>query len=360
MKILIAVTTDIAFDQRVLRIAGSLGRYGHHVKVLGRNKGIAHHLSGTFEYSLISCWFSKSILFYAEYNIRLFCILMSSRFDVVCACDLDTILAATLASTLKKKKLVFDAHEYMEESIEIIHKDTIKKIWNWIGKICIPQTQMRYTVSQSLVDELSTKYHSEFKLIRNVPQTILIPGNQNRQKIIWYQGAINEGRGLGCLIECMTTLKNYSLYMAGDGDLLAALKNTVKNLNLENRVRFLGRLSYKEMSEYASRSFIGIDLLESKSKSYYFSLSNKTFDYMHASLPCIQMNFPEYKNIHMQFNIGVLVEAVEKHSILKAIEKLENPEYYYNCIQNCKEAAKFLNWESEEKNLIELYNHLLV
>ncbi len=358
MKIGIAVTTDIAFDQRVLKIAGSLAKHGHQVKVFGRSKGMDHKLNVPFEYKLIKCWFAKSFLFYAEYNLRLFFVLLKSNCDIICACDLDTILGSAMAVFLKKKKLVFDAHEYFEESIEIIHKKKIKKVWEWIGKICVPGTASRYTVSQSLASELSIKYGREFQLIRNVPVSSCPILKESQQKIIWYQGAINEGRGLECMIECMLELSDYSFYMAGDGDILLDLRSKVKELNLDNRVHFLGKLNYSSMLDYSSLAFVGIDLLDSTSKSYYFSLSNKTFDYMHAVLPSIQMNFPEYKAIHDQYKIGVLIDKVDSKNILAAIRKLEDDDFYEQCVSACKMASKIFNWEEEERILVELYEKL--
>ncbi len=355
MKIIITVTTDIAFDQRVKRIATTLSRNGYEVCVYGRKKKMNHQLQLPFTYHLIHCWFARSFFFYAEYNLRLFFILLFSRFDLVCACDLDTLLSATLVSKWKKKKLIFDAHEYFEESIEIVNKKRIQRTWEWIARFCLPKTDQRYTVSQTLANELELKYGYPFLVIRNVPVSGDRPVHSTRHNIIWYQGAINEGRGLECMLECMNDLPGYSFYMAGDGDIVSALQNKVESLGLQDRVKFLGRLSYSEMQNYATTAFVGIDLLESVSKSYFVSLSNKTFDYMHAGLPLIQMQFPEYEDIHKKYPIGVLIPEVNKQNICDAIRHLENPEYYQKCLHACEEASGIYNWELEEKKLIELY-----
>jgi glycosyltransferase involved in cell wall biosynthesis len=358
MNILIAVTTDVAYDQRMLRIAGSLATHGHQVTVIGRNKGIQHKLSTPFQIKLIDCWFSKSFLFYAEYNLRLFFLFLSARCDLICACDLDTLLASTAAAVIKNKKLVFDAHEYFEESIEIVNKNFIKGIWQGIARLCIPKASLRYTVSNSLARELSNKYKQPFSVIRNVPVSSFPALKANRQKMIWYQGAINEGRGLECMVECMLHLEGYSFYLAGEGDIVMKLRQLVKSLGLERRVHFLGRLTNIEMKDYSALAFAGIDLLESSSKSYYYSLSNKTFDYIHAILPSIQMNFPEYHAIHSQYTTGVLIERVDRESILAGIRQLETEEYYEQCVEACIQAAKIYNWEEEEKTLIGLYKQL--
>jgi glycosyltransferase involved in cell wall biosynthesis len=354
MKILITVTTDIAFDQRLLRIACSFANHGYEVMVFGRRKDQDHKLNVRFSYKLIKCWFTKSALFYAEYNLRLFFLMLRTKSDIICSCDLDTLLAGTMVSVIKRNKLVFDSHEYFEESVEIVNKKGIQKTWEWIARLCLPKTNLRYTVSESLAGELSRKYNCEFKVIRNVPVGRTFT-DQPRKKIIWYQGAINEGRGLECMIECMMHLTEFSFHLAGDGDLIISLKEKVRALKLENRIVFLGRMKYDEMFLQASTAYIGIDLLESASKSYYYSLSNKTFDYMHAGLPCIQMNFPEYQKIHSQFKTGVLIDQVDQQSILSAIRQLENPEFHKQCIEVCKAASKIYNWEEEEKLLLGMY-----
>jgi glycosyltransferase involved in cell wall biosynthesis len=360
MKILFTVTTDIIYDQRVKRIATALAEAGHIVKVIGRNKKRENIHSVIFHTDLISCFFNRSFLFYAEFNLRLFFKLIFSKCDVICACDLDTLPAATLATMFKKNKLVFDAHEYFEESVEIVNKPFIRKVWKWIGAICIPKTQLRYTVSQTLADLFSIQHKATFRVIRNLSAKSDMVQIEKRQPVIWYQGAINEGRGLELIIELMPQLNNYTFLMAGAGDVLHALREKVNSMKLQDRVIFKGMLHPDELKKYASHSFVGMDLLESKSKSYLYSLSNKTFDYIQAGLPCIQMNFPEYKLIHENFSIGPLLNKLDKDSIIEAIKKLEDPDYYNACITACKEAAEVYDWDKEKLKLIEWYNDLRI
>ncbi|MBK9108345.1 MAG: glycosyltransferase [Saprospiraceae bacterium] len=358
MKITIAATSDIHYDQRVQKIAGSLSKASHTVLVIGRNKKKRNENVYPFRLNLLPCFFQKSFFFYAEYNLRLFWKLLFTKMDVICACDLDTLLACTLTAKIKGSKLVFDAHEYFENSIEIKDKPIIRYAWQTIAKICLPRVDLCYTVSQSLANILTQKYGKTFHLIRNVPlsnpriEELKIPD----RKILWYQGAVNEGRGLELLIDCIAMLPDYTLEIAGDGDVLEYLKQRVADLNLQQRILFHGRLNYDEMFRRASNAWIGFDLLDSKSDNYFYSLSNKTFDYMKAGLPIVQMNFPEYANIHNNHQIGVLINHLSKEQLLLAIKKLETLSLQTSCRQACIKASGEFTWEKEEEKMLELYN----
>ncbi|MGB5026062.1 MAG: glycosyltransferase [Saprospiraceae bacterium] len=355
MRIIITVTTDIHYDQRVCKIANSLTNAGHSGEVIGRYKLPLAPRSDLFQKRWIHCWFKRSFLFYAEFNIRLVIVVLFKSCDAIYACDLDTLLAAGLVSKIRNKKLIFDAHEYLEESVELRKKKWISSVWSFIGKLGIPWTDERITVSDSLADELQSKYKLPFQVIRNLPYFQNIQPSDKPQKIIWYQGALNEGRGLELVLECMNDLPEYRFHLAGTGDIMEQLKLRTKELGLENRVQFFGRLSYEEMLHHAQKAFVGIDLLESDSKSYWFSLSNKTFDYMQALLPSIQMNFPEYQQIQNQFKTSILLKELSRNSFIDAIMKFENTEFYFECKKSCSLAKEKYHWKEEEKILLPIF-----
>lgn len=115
-KIICTVTNDLIYDQRMQRICTSLQKNNFEVELVGRilpdSKEI---IQQTFQQKRLKCFFNKGFLFYAEFNIRLLFFLLFTKFDIVCGCDLDTLPAALLAAKIKRKKVVYDAHEYFPE-----------------------------------------------------------------------------------------------------------------------------------------------------------------------------------------------------------------------------------------------------
>jgi glycosyltransferase involved in cell wall biosynthesis len=364
-KIILTVSNDLTYDQRMHKIGTSLSDAGSSVLLVGRKRRQSQHFhSPHFKTHRISCLFTKGSLFYAAFNIRLFFFLLFTPFDIVCAVDLDTILGALSASRLKGKKVVYDAHEYFSEVPELINRNRTKKIWEHIASFSIPKMHACYTVNEVLAKVLSERYKTSFQVIRNVPLLIEQDTNQQEEKRIIYQGAVNKGRGLELLLEAMKQMddfllaNNVRLIIAGDGDISNQINQLVTKLGLEKKVEITGYLLPDRLKEMTQKAFIGYNLLEKESKSYYYSLSNKFFDYMHAEIPSLSNNFPAYVQINEKFEVTLLTE-LKVEEIVQSIKRLiEDKELYQKLQQNCRLAKQEYNWQKEEKHLLDVYRKL--
>ncbi len=361
-KLFFTVTNDLNYDQRMIRICSSLAKNGFDVTLIGRLKKISQpSVNQPFKQVRLSLFFAKGPLFYIEMNIRLFFFLLKKA-DVICAIDLDTLPAGYWAARLSKKKIIYDAHEYFTEVPELVNRPRIQKIWLLIEKTFVPKVDGAYTVCESLKNIFTEKYNKPFGTIRNVPfeaQNEAKLKTKNAKKIILYQGALNDGRGLEEMILAMKKLKDYELWLAGEGDLSNYLREQSAKNEVEDRVKFLGMILPQNLPALTKQVDVGLNLLENKGLNYYYSLANKTFDYIQAGIPALHMNFPEYQLINEKYQIGVLLEDLKVESIINAIKQIfESPEYYSDLQSNCKKAAKELTWENEEKKLIEFYKKL--
>lgn len=142
-KIICAVTNDLTYDQRMIRICTSLAEANYEVLLVGRKRTKSKPLNQkAFQQKRIYCFFEKGKFLYIEYNIRLFFFLLFQSFDVVNATDLDTILPCLYASKLKRKARVYDAHELFCEMEEIISRPSIYAIWKAIEKKLYPNLNL--------------------------------------------------------------------------------------------------------------------------------------------------------------------------------------------------------------------------
>jgi glycosyltransferase involved in cell wall biosynthesis len=339
------------------RISVALVNAGHHVTIVGRSKPNANNLiQQPFAQKRIDCFYTKGKLFYVEFNIRLLLWLLFQRTDLIGSIDLDTIVPVYLASLLRLKKRSFDAHELFPEVPELVGRPLTKKIWLWVERVFMKRFPLRYTVSESIADYYEKKYTLQFDVIRNLPVSLprlAIENNRSSNRYILYQGALNDGRGLVEMIHAMKEIDNYTLKIAGEGDLSASLSALVHTLHLQAKVIFLGNLAPSELVLVTRYASIGINLLENKGLSYYYSLANKFFDYMHAQVPIITMNFPEYVRINNDFKVAILLHDLDVRSIITAIQEIEND--YESFRLNCKSAAPIYCWEKEAMQLVSLY-----
>lgn len=116
-RIIFTVINDLTYDQRMHRICSSLARDGYDVLLIGRKlKDSLPPDRKPFRQQRLKLLFTRGKLFYIEYNLQLFLLLLFTKFDVVCGIDLDTILPCYFAAKWKGKRCVYDAHEIFPKS----------------------------------------------------------------------------------------------------------------------------------------------------------------------------------------------------------------------------------------------------
>ncbi|MCZ2394322.1 MAG: glycosyltransferase [Chitinophagales bacterium] len=357
-KIVCMVINDLTSDQRMHRICDTLIQSGFNVILIGRQlPNSAPLVERSFQQIRLKCYWNKGFLFYTEYNIRLMIWLLFHRFDIVNAIDLDTIIPAYIVGKIKNVKKVYDAHEWFPYCPEIIERPKVHQFWLKIESFFLPRMDSVYTVSQSIADELSSKYLRQIGLVRNMPFS-KEPHPHSDEKYILYQGALNVGRGIAELIDAMKEL-DIPLYIAGRGDIEDQLKEKVNFLHLHHKVRFLGNLDPEQLWIYTENAYLGVNLLENKGLNYYYSLANKFFDYIQAEIPQITMNFPEYAHLNAQYEVAILIDNLNPSFIYEAIHTLlSDSKKYDNLKENTMKAKKLWNWENEKSNLLNIYEQL--
>lgn len=342
------------------RHANVLAAAGFDVTLVGRIKKGSIPLSNqSFKQRRLNCFFEKGKWFYLEYNVRLFFYLLFSKADIFGSIDLDTLLPNALVAKLKGKKLVFDAHEYFTEVPELQNRTVTKAIWQQVANICITLADRCYTVGPVLAGLFTQQYKQPFYTVMNVPPLIEEKSQEPKSelRIIFYQGALNEGRGLPQLINAMQLVEAI-LWIAGEGDLSDSLRTQVKEMQLDSKVKFLGFIEPKELIAITNKAYIGCNILEAKGLSYQYSLANKFFDYIHAGIPQICADFLEYQKINAQFDIAILVNCTEQYLSTSINKLLNDKELYQSLKNNCIKAAQAYNLQIESEKLVEIYKNL--
>ena len=314
-------------------------------------------LMSDFNNREIHCFFKRGPLFYLEFNLRLFINLMTEKYDIISSVDLDSLLACFLASRFRKRRLIFDAHEIFHEVPELEGKPIRRWVWKSLSKFLFNKPDAKYTVNKSLADVFKHQFNSDFGIVRNVPELNHLEGIPQRSSMtLCYLGVVNKGRGLDVILHSMQKLKEYKLMVIGGGDLLKETEQLASQLKIENRVEFKGFVDPSDIPKLLSECSIGLNILDPNSDNYKFSLANKFFDYIHACLPSINMNFEEYRNINKRHQVSILIDEYSSDQLIKAVRLLENDSTYNTLRANCKSAREIYNWKSESAKLSEYYS----
>ena len=253
---------------------------------------------------------------------------------------------------------MYDAHEYFTQLEEVISRPFIHACWRWVERTFIPRFEKGYTVCQSLAQEFKKNFNAEYEVIRNVPILYDLPVTDKNKNILLYQGAVNQGRGLEKLAQAMKDIAA-ELWICGDGNFMAEMKAAVAAFNVKDKVIFWGMLGPIDLKKKSEASYIAINPFERTGLNQYLSLSNKFFDYIHAALPQVTMNYPEYSAVNKELEIAVLINDLDPENISKAVnDLLANTDLYYRLRNNCLIVRENHNWQKEEKKLIAFYYNL--
>lgn len=358
-RIYFTVTNDLTYDQRMHRICTSLSDNGYLVTLVGRKLKSSSPLTNKrFAQKRLHCWFSKGKLFYIEFNLRLFIFLLFKKIDIICAIDLDTIIPCRNISKLRNISRVYDAHELFTELKEVVTRPAIQKIWLRVEKKMVPTFKDGYTVSESIAKEFNQRYGVNYQTIRNMPLLKELSPPTQQEKFILYQGAVNEARGFEFLLPAMKKV-DCRLVICGDGNFMPQLKKLIKLHELEHKVELTGMLPPAKLWEISQQAYIGVAIAEKQGLNQYLALPNKFFDYIHAVLPQVTMNYPEYQRINQQYEVAVLLEDLCPDNIADALNNLLHNDILHKKLKdNCEKARKTFNWQEEEKKLLQFYRSL--
>lgn len=355
-RIIVSVTNDLTTDQRVFKVCNTLVNNNFEVLLIGRKLTNSKKLDRNYKTKRMQLLFNTGFLFFAEYNFRLFFLLLFSRKDILLSNDLDTLLANYLVSKILNKKLVFDSHELFPEIPELVHRPKVKKIWLALEKWILPNLKNNYTVCNSIAIFYKEKYKTHFETIMNLPTKKKIefgefPFQKKGRKIILYQGAVNIGRGLENLIETMKFLENHILVIIGNGDSYNDLVNKVSVEKLNNKVYFLGNIAPKQLHILTPLADLGVSLEEDLGLNYRYALPNKIFDYIQAEVPIIVSNLPEMRKIVMNYKVGEIAKSKTPEKLAEQIQLILKKDFS----TELNLAKKKLIWEKQEEKLVSIF-----
>jgi glycosyltransferase involved in cell wall biosynthesis len=358
-RIVVSVTNNIATDQRVQKMCTTLQTLNFEILVIGSTRNGKLNFDSNYKTLVLPALFKKGFLFYAEYSVRLFLILLFTKKDILLANDLDTLLPNYLISILQHKPLVYDSHELFTEVPELIDRKFVQNFWLRLERLIVPNLKYCITVSDSISTYYKNKYHTNFITVPNYPIKITseikakLPFKTYGEKIILYQGALNKGRGLELIIEAMPYIENTLLVIIGSGDIEQNLQQKVKDIGLDNTVKFINKTTPNKLKKITPLADLGISLEEELGLNYKYALPNKLFDYIQAKIPVLVSNLPEMKQIVLQYKVGEVVSERTPQAIAQQIKFILQNKVKYT--KNIELAAIELVWEKEEPKIIELF-----
>lgn len=291
---------------------------------------------------------------------------VESRADVFHSHDLNTLRVGATCKQRTGAKLVYDSHELQTERNRM--DESRRRAAQAEEGRYLTQVDAMIVASPSWIAWNRNLYGTLPEptiTLLNVPEPVTIDRSKDLrsalnipedQRIVIYQGSIQENRGIEPAIDAVETLEDVTLVVIGYGHHRPVLESLVAERGLTAKVLFFGPVPNNELISYSASADVGLANIVNSSVSYHTSLPNKLFEYAMAGIPVVGSDSPEIGRVVREEGIGETCDAQDADAIRAAISTiLENPARYEPGLQH---AAKTYNWSVEQEKLVSLYRDL--
>jgi len=367
--ILMLLSNPATYDERPLKEANSLVRNGYEITILAWDRE-----GGSPRQTLSNCLLIRRFNFKSPYgqSIRtvisflfyyVWCTFSSFTlgFRVIHCHDVDTLFCGILIKMLRlgRIKLIYDMHDHPICFLEKFPKA------HFLVKVVFAMAK-RYADHVIVVNDYFLEYLSKMgfqrrkmTVVMNVPSksecSNFNVANRNRGKFtIFYYGGIGVWRGVHKLIEAVKDIKCVELLFAGKGDLVPMVKNIGKKYN---NVKYLGWISTSEIDRLVKKADLIPSLYMPNNINHILASPGKLFTAMAHGIPVLVPEGSYQARIVKKFECGIVVDMNNVAKVREAILKLaSSPNLCRKLGENgIKVVREFFNWETMEKQLMEVY-----
>ncbi|MFO7908027.1 MAG: glycosyltransferase [Pirellulaceae bacterium] len=293
--------------------------------------------------------------------------LLFSRPDAIHAHDVNVLPTAWLAARVARIPLVYDAHEISTS------REGYKAFRSLVGgleKRIMPRAAATITTTAARAKFFARAYRiprpvvlqNRPRLIRNEPSACIREelGLTEPWPIVLYQGGLQSGRGLPMLVRAAEHIPDAYFVFIGGGRLEAELRALTETLGLNERVYFIRTVALAKLPSYTASADIGVQPIENTCLNHFTTDSNKLFEYVMAGLPVVASRLPEIRRVVQAHELGLLVSPGNRGELIAALRRLvSDSDLRTHYAANARNAAKTLNWESQEQALLDLYESIL-
>lgn len=262
-------------------------------------------------------------------------------------------------------RMAIDCHEYAPGQYM---QDPLWVRWHRPRVIALQQYYLSRadavtTVCEGIAGLLNAEYKLKrpVRVVRSVPFYVEQPFRPAGGTLtVMYHGEIYASRGLHFAVRSLPLWRSeFRLVLRGYSDpaYVEELRRLANELDVAERLSIEPPVAFHEIVPAANRADIGYFVHQDISPQRRFALPNKFFEYIMAGLALCVSDLPEMARLVRQHDLGALVTGCDEKTIADAINSFdrENIDAYKH---RSIEAARELNWETECRKMLSLYEEL--
>jgi glycosyltransferase involved in cell wall biosynthesis len=299
---------------------------------------------------------SMQILFYVVLYLKMFVRGLRTPFDVVHCHDLDTLPLGFLLGKLKRKPIIYDAHESFPDMLEGNVPRIVQRALLHLENFLISRIDLLITVGEKLRKHFAQRGARRSVVVGNWKRlSEFVRTKQQNQGVRRRLAIPDEALVIVCITQLLRDRKIEELLAAmeacPDVYLILGGRGVLEELVLRAvaanpRIRLVGFVSGKEIADYTCAGDVVYYGFDPQNPNARFSAPNKLYEAMAAGRPLITGDFGEIADIVREAHCGIVLTEYSVREILKAFEVLANPQARRPMAANAWRFGRTsMNWE---------------
>ena len=278
----------------------------------------------------------------------------------------------------KNVQLIYDSHEALAYTFYDRANRLLKTPVKWVVflyEYWLSKFSDAIITANDVVKSYFQMLHPTTPVIRlyNVPKLSLLDdpaeSNELKEYQFCHEGGIALKRGIKPLFESFIELATHRddwkfLFIGGPMNAQAEAyidKMFDRYPALSHHVKITGWLPYEQVGTYLQKCQVGCIFFEPTMNNMLGGPPNKLFNYMRYGMPVIAPAYPEIQKIIKDANCGILLEQINKKTILSLMRQILEGKVALTELGNQGMVACLdrYHWDSESEKLKKLYKDLI-
>lgn len=300
-----------------------------------------------------------------RWQIGLFTWLIRHRqaYDLIHACDFDTILPALACKKAWRKKVVYDIFDFYADHLRATPA-LAKKLIRAVDLRAIGAADGLILVDDARVSQIQGSRPRRVQVIYNSPVDVLpemsrIEIGENKGSFrLAYIGLLQVERGLMQMLEVLRLHPDWELDLAGfggDEEMILAAARKLPN------VRWHGRIPYASALKLSYQADVLFATYDPAIPNHRYSSANKLFEAMMLGKPVVVARNTNMDRLVEDASCGIVVEYSDLAALEDALSRLQcDPPFRRRLGENARKAyEQVYSWNHMQGRLLQLYQEVL-
>jgi glycosyltransferase involved in cell wall biosynthesis len=282
--------------------------------------------------------------------------LLTEKYDIIHACDLDTFLPVVFIAKIRRKKIIYDIFDFYAETIglsPLITKPIAfidRKLMSFADVVIIADDLRREQIKPAKIKKLVVIYNSILLDPVFLEDILKIKSENN---YFFYAGFLGEERMIKEIFALFKKRKDWTLEICGYGPLFEWTKEqSSKNEN----IIFLGKIPQEEVIRRMAKVKVCFAFYDPRISNNRYASPNKLFEAIMFQKPIITNRETTMANFVEENKLGRVIDFQDVISLEREFEDYQSGK---DGVEYPKDLyAKVYGWELMEKRIINLYRLL--